>query len=141
MGGSVRIPAAWCGIVGVKPSLGRIPMTALPWQFDLLSHHGPLASTVDDAWEFLLATQGPSLRDPFSTLSPLDRSEPSLDGLRVALSIDLGCWAVDPMIADRVSETANALSEFGMRVAPFDPAFTARDNALAARGVRFERAD
>jgi Asp-tRNA(Asn)/Glu-tRNA(Gln) amidotransferase A subunit family amidase len=130
MGGSVRIPAAWCGIVGVKPSLGRIPMTALPWQFDLLSHHGPLASTVDDAWEFLLATQGPSLRDPFSTLSPLTRSEPSLDGLRVALSIDLGCWAVDPVIVDRVSETANALSEFGMRVAPFDPAFTARDNAL-----------
>ena len=73
MGGSVRIPASWCGIVGLKPSLGRIPMTALPGLFDTLSHHGPLARTVDDAWEFLLATQGPSLSDPFSVLSPLSR--------------------------------------------------------------------
>ena len=46
MGGSVRIPSAWCGIVGLKPALGRIPMDVLPALFDTISHHGPLARNV-----------------------------------------------------------------------------------------------
>src|SRR5207249_5059869 len=63
MGGSVRIPAAWCGVVGLKPGLGRIPMDTLPGLFDSLSHHGPLARSVDDARLFLAATQGPDDAD------------------------------------------------------------------------------
>ncbi len=130
MGGSVRIPAAWCGIVGLKPSLGRIPMTALPGLFDSLSHHGPLARTVDDAWEFLLATQGPSLSDPYAVHTPLTRAEPPVSGLRAALSIDLGCWAVDPGIAAAVENAATGLRSLGVSVENFDPGFTERDNAL-----------
>ena len=53
MGGSVRIPAALCGVVGLKPSLGRIPMDILPTAFDSISHFGPLARTVEDAALFL----------------------------------------------------------------------------------------
>lgn len=131
MGGSVRIPASWCGIVGLKPSLGRIPMTALPGLFDTLSHHGPLARTVDDAWEFLLATQGPSLSDPFSVYPPLVRpSSSSIDGISIGLSIDLGCWDVDPEIAAAVRDTAKQLTGFGATVHHVDPQFTIRDNAL-----------
>lgn len=130
MGGSVRIPAAWCGIVGLKPSLGRIPMTALPGLFDLLSHHGPLARTVDDAWEFLVATQGPSLTDPYAVHPPLTRAEPPVRGLSAALSIDLGCWAVDPAIASAVENAALGLRSVGVSVERVDPGFTARDNAL-----------
>ena len=118
MGGSVRIPASWCGIVGLKPSLGRIPMTALPGLFDTLSHHGPLARTVDDVWEFLLATQGPSLFDPFSVLSSLRRpTSTSIDGMSIGLSLDLGCWDVDPDIATASVHNVN-------------PHFTIRDGAL-----------
>src|SRR5438105_4621109 len=69
MGGSVRIPAAWCGIVGLKPGLGRIPMDTLPGLFDLMSHHGPLARTIDDASLFLQVTQGPTM--PTSFPSPV----------------------------------------------------------------------
>ena len=58
MGGSVRIPAALCGVVGLKPSLGRIPMDILPTAFDSISHFGPLARTVEDAALFLSVTQG-----------------------------------------------------------------------------------
>ena len=130
MGGSVRIPAAWCGIVGLKPSLGRLPMTALPGLFDLLSHHGPLARTVDDAWEFLLATQGPSLADPYSVHASLARREPPIRGMKAAVSIDLGCWAVDSTIADAVENATDGLRSAGMVVENFDPRFTARDNAL-----------
>ena len=130
MGGSVRIPAAWCGIVGLKPSLGRIPMTALPGLFDLLSHHGPLARTVDDAWEFLLATQGQSLTDPYAVHPALTRADPPVRGRRAALSIDLGCWAVDPGIATTVENAALGLRSVGVSVERVDPGFTARDNAL-----------
>jgi Asp-tRNA(Asn)/Glu-tRNA(Gln) amidotransferase A subunit family amidase len=131
MGGSVRIPASWCGIVGLKPTLGRIPMTALPGLFDTLSHHGPLARTVDDAWEFLLATQGPSLSDPFSVLSSLSRpASTSIDGISIGLSIDLGCWDVDPEIAAAVRDTAQQLTGFGASVHHVDPQFTIRDGAL-----------
>ena len=66
MGGSVRIPAAWSGIVGLKPSLGRIPMDVLPGLFDSISHHGPLARVADDARLFLAATQGPDDADIMS---------------------------------------------------------------------------
>jgi Asp-tRNA(Asn)/Glu-tRNA(Gln) amidotransferase A subunit family amidase len=131
MGGSVRIPASWCGIVGLKPSLGRIPMTALPGLFDTLSHHGPLARTVDDAWEFLLATQGPSLSDPFSVLSSLSRpTSTSIDGISIGLSIDLGCWDVDPEITAAVRDTAQQLTGFGATVHNVNPQFTIRDGAL-----------
>ena len=131
MGGSVRIPASWCGIVGLKPSLGRIPMTALPGLFDTLSHHGPLARTVDDAWEFMLATQGPSLTDPFSVYPPLVRpSSNSIDGISIGLSIDLGCWDVDPEIEFAVRETAQQLTQIGAVVHHVNPQFTIRDNAL-----------
>jgi Asp-tRNA(Asn)/Glu-tRNA(Gln) amidotransferase A subunit family amidase len=131
MGGSVRIPASWCGIVGLKPSLGRIPMTALPGLFDTLSHHGPLARTVDDVWEFLIATQGPSLSDPFSVHTPLTRPlATDINGMKIGLSIDLGCWDVDPEIAAAVTETAQKLAQFGAVVHNANPNFTIRDGAL-----------
>jgi len=134
MGGSVRIPAAWCGVVGLKPSLGRIPMDALPGLWDTLSHHGPLARSVDDIWEFLLATQGPSRRDPWSVLSPLVRPQSKeqemVSGLRVGLSIDLGCWAVDPEIAAVVQSAAGVLSDSGAKVDVIDAGFTAEDEYL-----------
>jgi len=131
MGGSVRIPASWCGIVGLKPSLGRIPMTALPGLFDTLSHHGPLARTVDDVWEFLLATQGPSMADPFSVHAPLTRPlATDINGIKIGLSIDLGCWDVDPEIATAVQETAQQLTQLGAVVRDANPNFTIRDGAL-----------
>lgn len=131
MGGSVRIPAAWCGVVGLKPSLGRIPMDSLPGLWDLLSHHGPIARTVDDAWRYLRVTQGPSLRDPYSFHAPLlGDLDTDVRGLRVALSIDLGCWAVDPEIEASVRAAAERLRDRGAIVTEVDPGFTARHEWL-----------
>ena len=63
MGGSVRIPAALSGVVGFKPSRGRIPMDILPLGPDILSHFGPLAAQVDDAALFMEVAQGPDVAD------------------------------------------------------------------------------
>ena len=123
MGGSVRIPAAFCGIVGLKPSFGRIPFTILPSQFDSLSHFGALARTVADAALFLKVTQGPDERDIQSLKPPL-RLElpPSSDtrGLKLALSLDLGFYAIDPEVAANTRAAAAALAEAGAEVAEID---------------------
>lgn len=133
MGGSVRIPAAWTGIVGLKPGLGRIPLDVLPGGFDTISHHGPLARTVDDARIFLAATQGPDDADVFSVVAPVDLSTPlcgpgaddavlaSLRGMRFAFSTDLGGWAVHPEIAAAVERAAAALETAGAVVEQVDP--------------------
>ncbi|HEY9287279.1 MAG TPA: amidase [Candidatus Dormibacteraeota bacterium] len=133
MGGSVRIPAAWCGVVGLKPGLGRIPMDSLPGLFDLISHHGPLSRTVDDARLFLQATQGPDDADILSVPCPLDLRNPtpsSVDGFRLALSIDLGLWAVDPAIEKAVRAGAAALAGAGATVEEVDLRVTRRDNEV-----------
>jgi len=133
MGGSVRIPAAWCGIVGLKPGLGRIPMDTLPGLFDLMSHHGPLARTIDDVRLFLQATQGPDDADILSVPCPLDLESAvptSVEGLRLALSIDLGLWAVDPAIEAAVRAAAAALGAAGAVVDEAEVSVTRKDEAV-----------
>jgi Asp-tRNA(Asn)/Glu-tRNA(Gln) amidotransferase A subunit family amidase len=130
MGGSVRIPAAWCGIVGLKPGLGRIPMDGLPGLFDLMSHHGPLARTIEDIRLFLQVTQGPDDADILSVPCPLDLRAPvpaSVDGLHLALSIDLGLWAVDPAIEAAVRAAAAALEAAGAVVEEVEVSVTRKD--------------
>ena len=119
MGGSVRIPAAWCGIVGLKPSLGRIPLDILPSVFDNISHFGPLARTIDDARLFLQVAQGPDERDIQSIGTPLrltGRQPSSVQGMRLALNIDLGCYAVDAEVETAVRDAAKALAKAGAKV-------------------------
>ncbi len=112
MGGSVRIPASWCGIVGLKPTHGRIPMDLLPSAWDDISHFGPLARTIDDACLFLRAAEGPSDRDPLSlpALGGLDRPfDGDLTGMRLALDLDLGCYYLNPQVEASVREAAALL--------------------------------
>jgi len=130
MGGSVRIPASWCGIVGLKPGIGRIPMDALPGLYDSLSHHGPLARSVDDARRFLAVTQGPDEADVMSLTTPLDLDGPSpsdVRGWRLALSVDLGGWWVDPEIRAAVERAAGLLEAAGAVVEPVDLQLTPDD--------------
>lgn len=130
MGGSVRIPAAWCGLVGLKPSLGRIPMDVLPGLWDTISHHGPLARSFDDAWRFLVATQGPSLRDPWSTLPRLSTMAHDVAGLRVAVSTDLGCWWVHPEIESAMQSAIDVLRSAGASTSEAPALFVPDDNRL-----------
>ena len=119
MGGSVRIPAALCGIVGLKPSLGRIPMDILDTVFDDMSHFGTLARTVEDAALFLRIAEGPDDADINSQIVPLplpERLEGDVAGLRIALSPDLGFYAVDDAVAANLRAVADALVDAGAQV-------------------------
>lgn len=127
MGGSVRIPASFCGIVGLKPSLGRIPMDILPTVFDNISHFGPLTRTIGDASMFMAAASGPYEFDIMSLKDEVDfMAVPpsSLAGKRFALSLDLGFMAVDPEVEARVRDAAAALSDAGAVIEEIDLGWT-----------------
>jgi len=131
MGGSVRIPAAWCGIVGLKPSLGRIPMDILPTVFDSISHFGPLARTVADAALFFSVAQGPDDCDIQSLKPGLDVPVPpagKIEGLRLALNLDLGFYAVDPEVEANTRAAAQSLASAGAQVEEVDLAWTKEQN-------------
>lgn len=115
MGGSVRIPAAFCGTVGLKPSLGRIPMTILPSVFDNISHFGPLARSVDDATVFMTVACGPSDEDISSLPIGFDSAKVarSVEGRRFALSMDLGYYHIQPEVEASIRNAVGELRKAG----------------------------
>ncbi|WP_112662620.1 amidase [Microvirga flavescens] len=127
MGGSVRIPASHCGIVGLKPSLGRIPFTLLPSQFENIAHFGTLARSCADAALFLSCVQGPDDADISSLpgLAPaLDRLDIDPRSLRLALSPDLGHYALHPDVARNLYDMADRLRASGAIVEEVDLPWT-----------------
>ncbi|SFA92357.1 aspartyl-tRNA(Asn)/glutamyl-tRNA(Gln) amidotransferase subunit A [Amycolatopsis marina] len=126
-GGSVRIPASFCGIVGFKPTGGRIPLfPASP--FGALAHAGPMARSVDDVALMLDVLAAPDHRDPNALPPPLSvyREAVRRDarGLNVAYSGTLGYVDVDPEVARIVLSVVAALSEAGLQIEETDPGFS-----------------
>jgi len=132
MGGSVRIPAALCGTVGMKPSLGRIPMTILPSVFDNISHFGPLARTVADAVAFMEATCGPSDEDIASLPVAFDAQSAArpalLRGKRFAVSVDLGYYHVEPDVVQSFQAVVAKMRAAGAVVEEIPIAWTRQVN-------------
>lgn len=127
MGGSVRIPAAACGIVGFKPSLGRIPMTILPMGLETISHFGPLARCVDDAVLFVAATAGHHPADMLSQTGGFraeDTHTADLKGRRFALSIDLSYCEVHSDVRAALYRMADTLRGAGAIVEEVDLPWT-----------------
>ena len=127
MGGSVRIPASYCGLVGLKPAFGRIPLDVVPSSWDTIHHFGPLARTIDDARLFLLAAAGYDDRDALSQTTTLDWTTPipnDVRGLRLALDVDLGDYVVDPQVEREVRAAAAALTDAGAIVEEVDLGWT-----------------
>ncbi len=122
--GSVRMPAAFCGIYGLKPSYGRIPFWPMS-NNGSISHVGPMTRTVGDAALMLQAMAGPDDRDAASLGMPPEDYLANLDagiaGLRVAYSPDLGYLRVDPDVASLVRKAVGAFSDLGAHVEEVNP--------------------
>ena len=126
MGGSLRNPASFCGVVGMRPSLGRVPEWPLYNQWETTSVGGPMARNVGDLALLLSVLAGPDPRAPQALGDPgtafADPAPASLSGLRVALSIDLGgAFAVDHEVAAVVESAGARLARAGALVSSSHP--------------------
>ncbi|ANY06542.1 amidase [Pseudonocardia sp. HH130630-07] len=136
MGGSLRNPASFCGVVGLRPSLGRVPSWPATNLWETTSTGGPMARTVDDLALLLSVLAGPDPRTPHALGDPgagfADPVRPVAPaGLRVAVSADLGgAFAVDPDVAAVVGAVASALSDAGAEVGSDVPDLTGADECF-----------
>jgi aspartyl-tRNA(Asn)/glutamyl-tRNA(Gln) amidotransferase subunit A len=120
--GSVRIPASFCGIVGLKPSHGRVPR--VPSSMYVHSHIGPMTRTIADNAMLLQVTAGADARDRFSIgelVDFVDLLDVDLKGWRVAWSPDLGYATVDPEVRLLCTRAAARFSELGCEVVDDQP--------------------
>ena len=125
-GGSIRIPSSFCGIYGLKPHLGRVPVYPASTIGDI-SHVGPMTRTVRDAALMLNAIAGADDRDrlslPTSHPDYLQAIEGDIHGLRMAWSADLGFAVVDPQVKQITGAAVAAFSELGCHVEEINPGF------------------
>jgi len=123
--GSIRIPAAFCGNVGFKPSFGRVPAYPLSY-FGSVSHLGPHTMSVRDSALVMNVLSQPDARD-WTSLPPDDRDyleglEDGISGLRIAWSPTLGyARGVDPEVAVACERAVQRLSDLGAIVEAVDP--------------------
>ena len=125
--GSVRIPAAFCGNVGLKPSFGRVPAYPLS-PFGSVAHLGPHSRSVRDAALLMNVLKKPDARDwtslPFDASDYLHGLEDGIRGLRIAWSPTLGyAKNVHPEVAQAVAQAVAQLADLGAHVEQIDPGF------------------
>jgi aspartyl-tRNA(Asn)/glutamyl-tRNA(Gln) amidotransferase subunit A len=131
--GSIRIPASFTGVFGLKPSFGRVPAHP-PSPMGSLSHVGPIARTVADAALLLNALSRPDRRDPYAM--PVDERdyrnglEGDVAGWHIAYSPTLGSNKVDPEIAAAAAAAARTFAALGAEVDEVDRIFAAPRDTL-----------
>lgn len=143
LGGSLRIPASFCGVVGLRPSAGLVPTWPSDWLWDTLQVTGPVARTAEDIGLMLDAVAGPSDLSPISQPTAGRRFAASVaagvrPGLRLAYCPDLIGIGVDPEV-ERVCRSATfGLGQLGITVEQVALDLSAgRDAFLALRGLWF----
>jgi aspartyl-tRNA(Asn)/glutamyl-tRNA(Gln) amidotransferase subunit A len=150
--GSIRVPSAFCGVVGFKPTYGLVPRSPgfFPPSWPSLAHTGPITRTVDDAALLLEVIAGHDGRDPSSLpVEPRSFKAPGgrLEGLRIGFSPDLGHAAVMADVRAAFTGAVDALADLGAEMVATDPglepdllervlqpiAFTEQAAAISAR--------
>lgn len=125
-GGSIRIPAGFSGIYGLKPSFGRVPAFPLS-PFGTVAHVGPMTRTVEDSALMMNEISKPDARDwtslPYEARDYMKKLGKGVVGLKIAFSPTLGYVDVDPEIAMAVKKAVKVLADLGAEIEQVDPGF------------------
>ena len=125
-GGSIRIPASFAGVFGLKPSFGRVPAWPLS-PFGTVAHIGPMTRTVRDAAVMMDVIARPDARDwhalPYDPQSALVGLDDGIKGLRIAFSPTLGYVNVASDVATAVRRAVEKMADLGAIVTEVDPGF------------------
>lgn len=119
-GGSIRVPAAFCGVVGLKPTYGRVPLYPAS-AFGTLSHLGPITRTVADTRTMLDIIAGPDPRDWLQgpvPLPPLTTSRRHLDGARIGVWAHPAGGLLDPAVTAAFTSVLDAVADAGAHLQP-----------------------
>lgn len=143
MGGSLRCPANYCNVVGLRPSVGRVPNVPTINGWDSMSVSGPMARTVADLALYLSVMAGPDARDPLSIAEdgarfagPLERG---WKGARVAWCPDLGGLPLDRQVSQAMEAQRSVFEQLGATVEEACPDFRdAHEVFMALRAYSFE---
>jgi len=137
IGGSIRIPASFCGVVGFKAPFGRVPVDP-PYNLDQYCHDGPMARTVADCALFENVIAGPHPNDVVSLRPKLEIPEhlDGIEGWKVALAVSPGDYVVDPEIAENTLAAAEILREAGAIVEEVEVGWR-REEITRATAVHF----
>jgi amidase len=131
MGGSLRFPASFCNVVGLRPSPGRVPTWPGFVGWFTMPVKGPMARTVQDATLMLSAIAGPDPRSPIAISEPGSLFSQSLErkfkGVRVAWSRDLGGLPVDPQVTGVIEAQRQVFENLGCRIDNCEPDFKYAD--------------
>ncbi len=117
-GGSIRCPAAFCGIVGLKPTYGRVSRYGLIAYANSLEGIGPMARNVEDVSSLFSVIAGPDARDATSIDRPYSHT-PSSDGiagLRIGVPAEFFGAGVDPGVAEKVRSAIDSLADLGAEI-------------------------
>jgi aspartyl-tRNA(Asn)/glutamyl-tRNA(Gln) amidotransferase subunit A len=146
-GGSVRLPAAWCGVVGLKVTAGRISTYGVLPLSTTLDTPGPLARSVEDAALIFRVLNGPDPRDPqtlaWPPLDPLPSLRSGVGGLRLAVMPDAERAGVAADVLAAYDASVDALAKLGARIVRpvlphrFGDYATATGRIISAEGYRF----
>jgi len=134
MGGSLRNPASFCNVVGLRPSPGRVPVWPSPLAWHPLTVHGPMGRTVADVALMLSAIAGPDARSPISLSEPGTAFGGTLErdftGARIAWSRDLGGLPVEPAVTGVLDAHREVFAHLGCAVEDSEPDLTGADEAF-----------
>jgi amidase len=134
MGGSLRFPASFCNVVGLRPSPGRVPTWPGYVGWFTLPVKGPMSRTVQDTALMLSAIAGPDHRSPIAISEPgslfSQPLERNFEGVRVAWSRDLGGLPVDPRVTEVIEAQRQVFENLGCRIDNCEPDFTDADESF-----------
>jgi Asp-tRNA(Asn)/Glu-tRNA(Gln) amidotransferase A subunit family amidase len=133
-GGSIRSPAALCGVYGLKPSFGRVPCYPRFLGWETMNHEGPITRTVEDAALMMDVMSGPDDRDRFSlpdgNVNFLEAARSKVKPMRIAYSPDLGYVVTDPEVRRIIAGAVRVFEQLGCVVEEIDVDIPNMEEAL-----------